>query len=268
MGPVARDAGHREVSRLADGHAHGARGVDPVTMAVDEPRRSDCRRGRSSTSIRRPGREAEAGRWLAQRPSRARIPGHRAAGWRSDDGRFNVLATVGTPDVVLSTHFDCVPPFFPSRIEGDRSDGPRRVRCEGDSRRAGRGGRAAAARGRDPRRPPVRGRRGARQRRRSARRTRGRRVPVSRGRRADRQPSRAGDSRSAPVEVSRLGPRGALVVSRARRIGDRQADRRARRAALDRVAGRSGARPDALHDRSHRRRRRAQRRARRRPKPR
>ena len=24
------------------------------------------------------------------------------------------------PSVVLSTHFDCVPPFFPSRIEGDR----------------------------------------------------------------------------------------------------------------------------------------------------
>ena len=37
-----------------------------------------------------------------------------------DDTRFNVLATVGPPSVVFSTHFDCVPPFFPSRIEGDR----------------------------------------------------------------------------------------------------------------------------------------------------
>ena len=37
-----------------------------------------------------------------------------------DDTRFNVLATAGSPSVVLSTHFDCVPPFFPSRIEGDR----------------------------------------------------------------------------------------------------------------------------------------------------
>jgi len=27
---------------------------------------------------------------------------------------------VGAPSFVLSTHFDCVPPFFPSRIEGDR----------------------------------------------------------------------------------------------------------------------------------------------------
>jgi len=31
--------------------------------------------------------------------------------------RINVIAAVGEPDVVFSTHFDCVPPFFPSRIE-------------------------------------------------------------------------------------------------------------------------------------------------------
>ena len=31
--------------------------------------------------------------------------------------RFNVIAAVGEPEVVFSTHFDCVPPFFPSRIE-------------------------------------------------------------------------------------------------------------------------------------------------------
>ena len=29
--------------------------------------------------------------------------------------RFNIVATVGDPAVVFSTHFDCVPPFFPSR---------------------------------------------------------------------------------------------------------------------------------------------------------
>lgn len=33
--------------------------------------------------------------------------------------RTNVIAAVGEPDVVFSTHFDCVPPFFPSRVEGD-----------------------------------------------------------------------------------------------------------------------------------------------------
>ncbi len=32
--------------------------------------------------------------------------------------RINVIAAVGEPDVVFSTHFDCVPPFFPSRVEG------------------------------------------------------------------------------------------------------------------------------------------------------
>lgn len=31
--------------------------------------------------------------------------------------RCNVIAAVGEPDVVFSTHFDCVPPFFPSRVE-------------------------------------------------------------------------------------------------------------------------------------------------------
>jgi len=34
--------------------------------------------------------------------------------------RFNVVATAGPPAVVFSTHFDCVPPYFPSRIDGDR----------------------------------------------------------------------------------------------------------------------------------------------------
>jgi acetylornithine deacetylase len=36
-----------------------------------------------------------------------------------DGGRFNVIAAVGEPRVVFSTHFDCVPPFVPSRVEGD-----------------------------------------------------------------------------------------------------------------------------------------------------
>lgn len=31
--------------------------------------------------------------------------------------RSNVIAAVGEPQLVFSTHFDCVPPFFPSRIE-------------------------------------------------------------------------------------------------------------------------------------------------------
>ena len=31
--------------------------------------------------------------------------------------RINVIAAVGEPALVFSTHFDCVPPFFPSRVE-------------------------------------------------------------------------------------------------------------------------------------------------------
>jgi acetylornithine deacetylase len=37
-----------------------------------------------------------------------------------DSQRFNVIATLGKPVVVLSTHFDCVPPFFSSRVENGR----------------------------------------------------------------------------------------------------------------------------------------------------
>jgi acetylornithine deacetylase len=33
--------------------------------------------------------------------------------------RVNIIAAVGDPALVFSTHFDCVPPFFPSRLEGD-----------------------------------------------------------------------------------------------------------------------------------------------------
>ncbi|BCS35451.1 succinyl-diaminopimelate desuccinylase [Luteitalea sp. TBR-22] len=39
------------------------------------------------------------------------------------DRRVNILATVGTPEVVFSTHMDCVPPFSPSRLEGERIHG-------------------------------------------------------------------------------------------------------------------------------------------------
>lgn len=38
-------------------------------------------------------------------------------------GRVNLLATAGVPEVVFSTHMDCVPPFTPSRVDGDRIHG-------------------------------------------------------------------------------------------------------------------------------------------------
>ncbi len=63
------------------------------------------------------GREAEAGRWLA---TALRELGFSVTEQLVDQTRFNVLASVAEPLVVFSTHFDCVPPFFPSRVEGDR----------------------------------------------------------------------------------------------------------------------------------------------------
>lgn len=65
------------------------------------------------------GHEGEAGRWLA---TYLRGRGFSVAEQPVVGDRFNVYATIAdvAPRVVFSTHFDCVPPFFPSRVEGDR----------------------------------------------------------------------------------------------------------------------------------------------------
>ena len=63
------------------------------------------------------GQEGEVGRWLADY---LRGLGFSVATQPVDADRFNIVATVGDPQLVFSTHFDCVPPFFPSRVEGDR----------------------------------------------------------------------------------------------------------------------------------------------------
>jgi acetylornithine deacetylase len=74
------------------------------------------------------GMEGEVGAWLAsylrgrgysvlEQPLEPleRLPVH-----SSRLPRVNVIAAVGEPEVVFSTHFDCVPPFFPSRVEDGR----------------------------------------------------------------------------------------------------------------------------------------------------
>jgi acetylornithine deacetylase len=63
------------------------------------------------------GREEAAGRWLADRLSAL---GYHVTEQRLERGCLNVLATLEPPEVVLSTHFDCVPPFFPSTVRDDR----------------------------------------------------------------------------------------------------------------------------------------------------
>lgn len=61
------------------------------------------------------GRETAAGEWLA---GFLGARGYHVTQQPVTNGRFNVLATLGEPPrVALSTHFDCVPPFFPSREE-------------------------------------------------------------------------------------------------------------------------------------------------------
>lgn len=62
------------------------------------------------------GREQACGEWLASDLERR---GYRITRQPVANGRFNVIATLDDPLVVLSTHFDCVPPFFP----GDVRDG-------------------------------------------------------------------------------------------------------------------------------------------------
>jgi acetylornithine deacetylase len=66
------------------------------------------------------GREGQAGDFIAGTLQ--------SLGWTVTrqpvaDGRFNVMATLDQPVAVLSTHFDCVPPFFPGREEDGRVHG-------------------------------------------------------------------------------------------------------------------------------------------------
>ena len=62
------------------------------------------------------GREAEVAATLA---TYLRGRGYSVLEQPLADGRANVIAAAGDPALVFSTHFDCVPPFFPSRIEGE-----------------------------------------------------------------------------------------------------------------------------------------------------
>src|SRR6187200_1045508 len=62
------------------------------------------------------GKEQPAGEWLAARLAGL---GYTVERQPIGDGRFNVFARLDQPSVVFSTHFDCVPPFFPSDVRGN-----------------------------------------------------------------------------------------------------------------------------------------------------
>jgi len=57
------------------------------------------------------GQEGDVARFLA---GTLRELGYRVTEQALEGGRFNVIATAGDPEIVFSTHFDCVPPFFAS----------------------------------------------------------------------------------------------------------------------------------------------------------
>ncbi len=63
------------------------------------------------------GGEVEAGQWLA---AYLTSRGFTVMRQPVDETRFNLFATIDPPAVVFSTHVDCVPPFFGSRVDGDR----------------------------------------------------------------------------------------------------------------------------------------------------
>jgi acetylornithine deacetylase len=63
------------------------------------------------------GQEAAAGVWLA---GQLRALGYTVVEQPIDRGCANIFAVIDAPAVVFSTHYDCVPPFFPSRLEDGR----------------------------------------------------------------------------------------------------------------------------------------------------
>jgi acetylornithine deacetylase len=62
------------------------------------------------------GREGDCVLWMATLLSNA---GYGVVEQVVDGARRNIYAGFGKVDVVLSTHLDCVPPFFPSHLDGD-----------------------------------------------------------------------------------------------------------------------------------------------------
>ena len=66
------------------------------------------------------GREARAGEWLA---TRLATLGYDVTRQPVAGDRFNIVAILDSPTIVLSTHYDCVPPFFPSHVGDGKLSG-------------------------------------------------------------------------------------------------------------------------------------------------
>jgi acetylornithine deacetylase len=63
------------------------------------------------------GREADISRFVA---AYLRQRGYSVFEQPVQNDRTNIIAAIGEPRLVFSTHLDCVPPHFPSRLEDDR----------------------------------------------------------------------------------------------------------------------------------------------------
>ena len=230
VGPVARHAGHRQVSRLAHRHPHGARSVDPVDIVVAhaQPRRHrlDHRpRGRVRALARGlPARPRLAGRRAARRRHALQRPG--------DTCRTSRLAAPSTCRRVL--HPLRLRPAVLSRAASTATGCSAAASCDAKGILAAQVAAAEQLRRDGETRVGLvfvvgeeRGSDGAR----VANAALGIGRAVSDQRRADRQPPRPRDARHPAAQAARQRPRGAFVIPRARRVGDRQADRRADRAA-------------------------------------
>src|SRR5690349_17945050 len=109
MGPVPGDTGDRQVPRRTDRRTNGARGRAAMNVLAFARELIDI----DSTT----GTEQAAADWLA---TRLRGLGYQVEEQPVSDGRRNIVATLDEPVVVLSTHFDCVPPHIPSSVRDGR----------------------------------------------------------------------------------------------------------------------------------------------------
>src|SRR5215213_7676209 len=112
MGSERFYACDREIPGRKNRRAHEPRRMGTVIQPADVVAVTRALVDIDSTT----GREGDAVLWLATLLSGA---GYDVVEQIVDGNRRNIYAALGKADVVLSTHLDCVPPFFPSRIDGD-----------------------------------------------------------------------------------------------------------------------------------------------------
>ena len=137
LGAVGGDADHRQVPRREDQCEDGARRMDSLTALAFARELIDI----DSTT----GREARRADWLADRLRDAGIHGRGAAA--STASGSTCSRHLDPPEVVLSTHYDCVPSLYPQQRARWRALRAWRVRREGHPRRTGGCRRASACRG-------------------------------------------------------------------------------------------------------------------------